>query len=78
MDCLHRGIPVLSVDGVKRRTRASMGYCQGAFCRPRIQAIMEREYGVPIDTSTDIQKEGAARVTREEFLAYERQQKKDC
>lgn len=78
VDCLHRGIPVLSVDGVKRRTRASMGYCQGAFCRPRIQAIMEREYGVPIDTSTDIQKEGAARVTREEFLAYERQQKKDC
>ncbi len=78
VDCLHRGIPVLSVDGVKRRTRASMGYCQGAFCRPRIQAVMEREYGVPIDTSTDIQKEGAARVTREEFLAYERQQKKDC
>lgn len=70
VDCLHRGIPVLSVDGVKRRTRASMGYCQGDFCRPRIQAIMEREYGVPIDIRTDIEKEGARRVTREEFLAY--------
>ncbi|MCI5596754.1 MAG: NAD(P)/FAD-dependent oxidoreductase [Lachnospiraceae bacterium] len=70
VDCLHRGIPVLSVDGVKRRTRASMGYCQGEFCRPRIKAVMEREYGVPIDSRTDIQKEGASRVTREEFVAY--------
>ena len=74
VDCLHRGIPVLSVDGVKRRTRASMGYCQGDFCRPRIKAIMEREYGVPIDDRTDIQKEGAKRVTREEFLAYCKEQ----
>lgn len=74
VDCLHRGIPVLSVDGVKRRTRASMGYCQGDFCRPRIKAIMEREYGVPIDIRTDIQKEGAKRVTRDEFLAYCKEQ----
>lgn len=74
VDCLHRGIPVLSVDGVKRRTRASMGYCQGAFCRPRIQAVMEREYGVPIDLRTDIEKEGASRVTREEFITYCQQQ----
>lgn len=70
MDCLHRGIPVLTVDGVKRRTRGSMGYCQGEFCRPRIKSIIEREYGVPIDGKTDIQKEGATRVTREEFTAY--------
>ena len=70
VDCLHRGIPVLTVDGVKRRTRGSMGYCQGEFCRPRIKSIIEREYGVPIDGKTDIQKEGATRVTREEFTAY--------
>ncbi|MDO5146765.1 MAG: NAD(P)/FAD-dependent oxidoreductase [Eubacteriales bacterium] len=70
VDCLHRGIPILSVDGVKRRTRASMGYCQGQFCRPRIKAVMEREYGVPIDIRTDVEKEGATRVTREEFQDY--------
>lgn len=77
VDCLHRGIPVLSVDGVKRRTRASMGYCQGDFCRPRIKAIMEREYGVPIDIRTDIQKEVAKRVTRDEFLAYCKEREDD-
>lgn len=30
-DSLHRGIKVLSLDGVKRRTRAGMGRCQGLF-----------------------------------------------
>ena len=38
MDSLHRGINVTTiVDGVKRRTRASMGWCQEPFVRPRIK-----------------------------------------
>lgn len=70
VDCLHRGIPVTTVDGVKRRTRASMGFCQGGFCRPRIKEIIEREYGITIDGKTDIEAEGASRVTRDEFTSY--------
>lgn len=68
VDCLHRGIQVATVDGVKRRTRASMGFCQGQFCRPRIKEVIEREYGIQIDGRTDVEKEGASRVTREEFI----------
>lgn len=75
VDALHRGIPVTTVDGVKRRTRASMGYCQGEFCRPRIKEVIEREYGIEIDAQTDIQREGAVRVNREEFTEYCRNHK---
>ena len=70
LDSLRRGIPVTTVDGVKRRTRASMGFCQGNFCRPRIKELLEREYGVPIDDRTDVQRAGVARVGRQEFLDY--------
>lgn len=76
VDCLHRGIQVTTVDGVKRRTRASMGYCQGMFCRPRIQEVIEREYGIKIDGRTDVEKEGAVRVTSEEFVNFCKTQQK--
>ncbi len=33
------------VDGVKRRTRASMGRCQGGFCTPYIIELLAREMG---------------------------------
>jgi glycerol-3-phosphate dehydrogenase len=33
------------VDGVKRRTRASMGRCQGGFCTPYIIEILAEELG---------------------------------
>ena len=33
------------VDGVKRRTRASMGRCQGGFCTPYIIELLAREQG---------------------------------
>ena len=31
-DSLQTRIPVASLDGIKRRTRAGMGRCQGGFC----------------------------------------------
>ena len=70
VDATHRGTRVVTVDGVKRRTRASMGFCQGNFCRPRILEILRREVGEDhlLDDLTDVQREGARRVTREEFL----------
>ncbi len=33
------------MDGVKRRTRAGMGKCQGGFCGPVILEILARELG---------------------------------
>lgn len=40
------------VDGVKRRTRASMGRCQGGFCTPYIVELLAREWGIPEEAVT--------------------------
>ena len=50
VDAVHAPIPARSVDGVKRRTAAGMGRCQGGFCSPRVAAILAREWGVPLTT----------------------------
>ncbi len=34
------------VDGVKRRTRATMGRCQGGFCTPYIIELLSKELGI--------------------------------
>lgn len=43
IDALHRPLPALTLDAVKRRTRAGMGRCQGGFCLPRLISIISRE-----------------------------------
>jgi glycerol-3-phosphate dehydrogenase len=43
---LHGPIAARSLDGVKRRTRAGQGRCQGGFCMPRLLEIISREMGV--------------------------------
>ena len=43
------------LDGVKRRTRASMGRCQGGFCTPYIVEMLARELGCDY---TDVTKFG--------------------
>ena len=43
------------IDGVKRRTRATMGRCQGGFCTPYIVDILAREMGIAV---TDVTKSG--------------------
>ncbi|MBV1816507.1 NAD(P)/FAD-dependent oxidoreductase [Anaerosalibacter bizertensis] len=70
VDALHRGIKVKTIDGVKRRTRATMGWCQGDFCKPRVIEVMEREYGEKIDPSYDIEHSGVNRVQKSELLDY--------
>ena len=40
------------LDGVKRRTRAQMGRCQGGFCSPYIVEMLSREMGVPYEQIT--------------------------
>lgn len=34
------------IDGIKRRTRATMGRCQGGFCTPYLTGILAKELGV--------------------------------
>ena len=52
------------IDGVKRRTRAGMGRCQGGFCMPRVLEIVSRETGVPF-TSVKKNETGAYILTAE-------------
>ena len=40
------------VDGVKRRTRAGMGRCQGGFCGSKVVEILSRELDIPINKVT--------------------------
>ncbi len=40
------------LDGIKRRTRAQMGRCQGGFCVPYITALLSRELGIPYEDVT--------------------------
>ncbi|MBE6651546.1 MAG: NAD(P)/FAD-dependent oxidoreductase [Ruminococcaceae bacterium] len=41
-----------TVDAVKRRTRATMGRCQGGFCMPIIASIISRELEIDIEEVT--------------------------
>ena len=45
----------MNLDGVKRRTRAGMGRCQGGFCLPRVAAIIAEETGCSL---SDVTKDG--------------------
>ena len=40
------------LDGIKRRTRAQMGRCQGGFCSPYIVELLSRELGIPYEAVT--------------------------
>ena len=55
VSAIHRPVPALSIDAVKRRTRAGMGRCQGGFCSPRVASIISRETGISL---LDVTKNG--------------------
>ena len=55
LDAIQRGARTL--DGIKFRTRAGMGRCQGGFCTTRCMELLARELGVPF---TAITKRGGA------------------
>lgn len=57
IDAVRRPMGATTVDGVKRRTRAGMGRCQGGFCMPRVTEIIARELGRDM---ADIKKFGKA------------------
>ncbi len=54
VDAIHSPIPPRTVDGIKRRTGAGLGRCQGGFCGPRVLEILARELNVsPLDILKD-------------------------
>ena len=50
LDAIARGASTL--DGIKFRTRAGMGRCQGGFCTTRCLTLLARTLGVPITALT--------------------------
>lgn len=72
VDAIHSPIQPRTVDGIKRRTGAGMGRCQGGFCSPRVVEILSRELGCsPLEIQKDTKhsiileretKKGAAQV----------------
>ena len=52
IDAINRPLGAKSLDGVKRRTRAGMGRCQGGFCSPKVMEIIARERGIDISEVT--------------------------
>ena len=54
LNAIHGPIGAATVDGVKRRTNAGMGRCQGGFCGPKVLEILVRELGCdPTDILQD-------------------------
>ncbi|MCI8543999.1 MAG: NAD(P)/FAD-dependent oxidoreductase [Lachnospiraceae bacterium] len=49
---IRQNPPARDLDGIKRRTRAQMGRCQGGFCMPYLAEILAREWGVPYEEIT--------------------------
>jgi glycerol-3-phosphate dehydrogenase len=49
VDAIHSPITPRTVDAVKKRCNAGMGRCQGGFCGPRVQEILARELGLPLE-----------------------------
>ncbi len=55
LDAIRRNPKACDLDGVKRRTRAQMGRCQGGFCGPYITELLAREMKISF---TDVTKCG--------------------
>ncbi len=49
IDAIRRPLGATTVDGIKRRCRPGTGRCQGGFCAPRVQEILARELGLPME-----------------------------
>ena len=50
VDSIDRGATTL--DGVKFRTRAGMGRCQGGFCTWRVMQLLAEHLGIPVSAVT--------------------------
>lgn len=52
LDAIKAPAGARDVDGVKRRTRAGMGRCQGGFCGSKVVELLAKELGVEINEIT--------------------------
>ena len=50
VEAIKRGARTL--DGIKFRTRAGMGRCQGGYCAIKVMRILKRETGIPFEKIT--------------------------
>ena len=62
---LQSKIDLNSFDDMKKRLRVGTGYCQGSFCRSRVEKIIKEKYGELLP-----EYHHAKRVNRKEFLQY--------
>ncbi len=46
LKAIHNPLGVHTVTGIKNRTRATMGRCQGGYCETRITKMIEEELGI--------------------------------
>jgi glycerol-3-phosphate dehydrogenase len=49
---IRNSVGATSLDGIRRRTRAGSGRCQGGFCSPRVVEILSRELAIPREAVT--------------------------
>lgn len=47
LQAIRNPLGVCTITGIKYRTRAMMGRCQGGYCQMRIADLIERELGIP-------------------------------
>lgn len=47
IEAIRRPVGATTIEGIKRRTRAGMGRCQGGFCQPKVLSILSRELEIP-------------------------------
>lgn len=52
LDAIRAPAGARDVDGVKRRTRAGMGRCQGGFCGSKVVELLSKELNVPMNEIT--------------------------
>ena len=52
LDAIRQNPRPTDLDGIKRRTRATMGRCQGGFCTPYLVELLARELGIPYEQVT--------------------------
>ncbi len=52
ISAIHSPLPATTLEGIRKRTRAGMGRCQGAFCGYHIMKILSEELNLPLTQIT--------------------------
>lgn len=71
LQAIHTTPPARDLDGIKRRTRAQMGRCQGGFCGPQIVELLAREWNIPYEEVTKSGKGSYVNVGRTKEVSAE-------